>query len=162
MTTDGWSKHRLHIHAFFVRNDPRILILEYLMAAVVPGWSMGSLQNAIWGCRNQLSNIFLHWQLSAQFTATPQSMDMYRRSWKKKVSTSEKRGSSACSLFFPSVPRDVLLSIVTSMTSDLHRVCLGPCSWRKHQEASLDWNEETIIYTIIYTECCRMCLSTIW
>lgn len=60
ITADGGSKHRPQIQIFFLcvwcRTDPRTTASD---AAVVPGWSMESLQNPIWCFRHQLSNICL-------------------------------------------------------------------------------------------------------
>lgn len=98
--------------SFFVCNAPRILVLRYLMAAVVPGWSMGSLQKAISGCCHQLSNICLWCHDNCQPCAvTPQSMDTYRHSWNKK-SPLQRKGARQHIVFCINVTRDLFLSVI--------------------------------------------------
>lgn len=96
--------------SFFVRNAPRILVLQSVEAALVPGWWMGSLQNAIWGCCHQLSNICL------QRHDNCQSTDTYRHDW-NKASPLQRKGGRQHLVFSFNVTRDLLLSMVKYLSS---------------------------------------------
>lgn len=97
--------------------SPRILILQYLMSAAVPGWSMGSLQNAIWSHRHQHSSIRLQWRDNCPPLYSDTS-DTYRCSWNKTGSTREGGGGS----------------VVIILTSDLFSVWSGRSDWLKHRK----------------------------